>query len=228
MPCVGRQFRARRGQTPVAVVLMAADTGETGDEVERRVLAAAAQRAKSDAAAERANFGLLPPCRSLNPLWPPLSLVEYEMMERDTAKYLLYHAAIDAAARDISARLGTSPSGDKCALPLLMVVVGGGGGRLVESAVAACTAHGGPGSAVLALDANALAVQMLRQRFAKLLDTTGACGYNRPCAHQYVGKSQSCMVQNGRLIPHVSYHGCRHGLGARRTVRYLVGSLLVG
>ena len=22
----------------------------------------------------------------------------------------------------------------------------------------------------------------------------GACGYNRPCAHQYVGKSQSCMV----------------------------------
>eukprot|EP01048_Picozoa_sp_COSAG05_P021331 COSAG05_NODE_3894_length_1784_cov_1.566172_1_plen_160_part_00 len=23
---------------------------------------------------------------------------------------------------------------------------------------------------------------------------TGACGYNRPCAHQYVGKSQSCML----------------------------------
>ena len=22
----------------------------------------------------------------------------------------------------------------------------------------------------------------------------GACGYNRPCAHQYVGKSQSCML----------------------------------
>ena len=22
----------------------------------------------------------------------------------------------------------------------------------------------------------------------------GACGYNRPCAHQYVGKYQSCMV----------------------------------
>ena len=32
--------------------------------------------------------------------------------------------------------------------------------------------------------------------------TTGACGYNRPCAHQYVGKYQSCMVQNGRLYPH--------------------------
>ena len=24
--------------------------------------------------------------------------------------------------------------------------------------------------------------------------STGACGYNRPCAHQYVGKYQSCMV----------------------------------
>ena len=22
----------------------------------------------------------------------------------------------------------------------------------------------------------------------------GACGYNRPCAHQYVGKYQSCML----------------------------------
>ena len=25
-------------------------------------------------------------------------------------------------------------------------------------------------------------------------DATGACGYNRPRAHQYVGKSQSCML----------------------------------
>ena len=37
------------------------------------------------------------------------------------------------------------------------------------------------------------------------LPSTGACGYNRPCAHQYVGKYQSCMVENGRLIPHASY-----------------------
>ena len=29
---------------------------------------------------------------------------------------------------------------------------------------------------------------------AGLTFCTGACGYNRPCAHQYVGKSQSCMV----------------------------------
>ena len=34
---------------------------------------------------------------------------------------------------------------------------------------------------------------------------TGAWQYNRPCAQQYVGKSQSCMVQDGQLIPHASY-----------------------
>ena len=32
--------------------------------------------------------------------------------------------------------------------------------------------------------------------------TTGAWPYNRPCAQQYVGKSQSCMVISGRLIVH--------------------------
>ena len=31
---------------------------------------------------------------------------------------------------------------------------------------------------------------------------TGACPYNRPCAQQYVGKSQSCIVISGRLIVH--------------------------
>ena len=34
------------------------------------------------------------------------------------------------------------------------------------------------------------------------IGATGACGYNRPCAQQYVGKSQACMVISGRLIVH--------------------------
>ena len=33
---------------------------------------------------------------------------------------------------------------------------------------------------------------------------TGACPYNRPCAQEYVGKSQSCMVISGRLIVHAA------------------------
>ena len=34
------------------------------------------------------------------------------------------------------------------------------------------------------------------------INDTGACPYNRPCAQQYVGKSQSCMVISGRLVVH--------------------------
>eukprot|EP01048_Picozoa_sp_COSAG05_P002474 COSAG05_NODE_102_length_19076_cov_21.766612_6_plen_86_part_00 len=41
---------------------------------------------------------------------------------------------------------------------------------------------------------------------------TGACGYNRPCAHQYVGKSQSCMVQSRRSV--------RFGSVAKSGVRF--------
>ena len=36
------------------------------------------------------------------------------------------------------------------------------------------------------------------------LSPTGAWPYNRPCAQQYVGKSQSCMVISGRLIVHAA------------------------
>ena len=42
----------------------------------------------------------------------------------------------------------------------------------------------------------------LRWVAAFLAPHTGACPYNRPCAQQYVGKSQSCMVISGRLIVH--------------------------
>ena len=41
----------------------------------------------------------------------------------------------------------------------------------------------------------------MAKRFAFVV-STGACRINRPCAQQYVGKSQSCMVISGRLIVH--------------------------
>ena len=135
------------------------------------VLRLAVARCAADAKAEHDEFGVLPPCRSLDPLWPPLSLAEYEMMERDTAKYLLYHAALNAAAKSVAAATGGA-----VAPPLRAVVVGGGGGRLVQSALAACQEHGGPGSAVLVLDANPLAVEMLRQRFAAFAPPPGPGG----------------------------------------------------
>ena len=52
---------------------------------------------------------------------------------------------------------------------------------------------------------------------ALLFAVTGAWPYNRPCAQQYVGKSQSCMVISGRLIVHafvpapLDTQRCAHG-----------------
>ena len=43
--------------------------------------------------------------------------------------------------------------------------------------------------------------------------TTGAWPYNRPCAQQYVGKSQSCMVTSGR--------GTEPGLLSSPTLEYV-------
>ena len=37
-------------------------------------------------------------------------------------------------------------------------------------------------------------VEQARQVCPPYYRRTGACGYNRPCAQQYVGKYQSCMV----------------------------------
>eukprot|EP01048_Picozoa_sp_COSAG05_P008350 COSAG05_NODE_631_length_8203_cov_23.575148_4_plen_74_part_00 len=44
----------------------------------------------------------------------------------------------------------------------------------------------------------AIAVHLVQERYLH----TGACPDNRPCAQQYVGKYQSCMVIEGRLIVH--------------------------
>ena len=54
--------------------------------MEEAVLREAERRCVADAARERSTCGVLPPCRSIDPLHPPLSQDEYEMMERDTAK----------------------------------------------------------------------------------------------------------------------------------------------
>ena len=40
------------------------------------VLREAERRCAEDALAEQRSYGVLPPCRSIDPLWPPLSLAE--------------------------------------------------------------------------------------------------------------------------------------------------------
>ena len=76
-------------------------------------------------------------------------------------------------------------------------------------------------AALAALQAHRTAVlEALRDRVVAGLEVsksqlctqlTGACTINRPCAQQYVGNSQSCMVISGRLIVHAPVHICRCG-----------------
>jgi hypothetical protein len=50
---------------------------------------AATTLARTTHAAAIRSAGVLPPCRNLPPLDPPLALREYEMMEEDEAKYVV-------------------------------------------------------------------------------------------------------------------------------------------
>lgn len=106
-----------------------------------RLMTAAAELCRQDQRAEeQAHGGLLMPCRNVSPLQPPLALHEYEMMERDRGKYLLYYAAIKGSLQRLAERWvagvgGESPpTAKRPAAPqtIRIVVVGPGGGRLVR------------------------------------------------------------------------------------------------
>ena len=72
--------------------------------------------------------GPVAPSCHMQPLTPPLSLAEYEAMESDQAKYLLYAAAIDRAVSSIFEGFTAPPDSQTFKL----MVVGGGRGRLVH------------------------------------------------------------------------------------------------
>ena len=71
------------------------------------------------------------PSCALDPLNPPLSHFEYEDLERDTAKYFLYYAAIKAACRQLQGDGGAWLQDDDSTSPLRILVLGAGHGRLV-------------------------------------------------------------------------------------------------
>ena len=71
------------------------------------------------------------PSCALDPLNPPLSHFEYEDLERDTAKYFLYYAAIKAACRQLQGDGGAWLQDDASTSPLRILVLGAGHGRLV-------------------------------------------------------------------------------------------------
>lgn len=82
---------------------------------------------------------------------------EYEMMERDRGKYLLYMAAIEAAIEDLVAQ--KSMLGD-----LVVLVLGGGYGRLAEFCRASLLKHRCH-CRLIVLEANPEACQVLESRF---------------------------------------------------------------
>ncbi|CAN0038690.1 unnamed protein product, partial [Heterosigma akashiwo] len=98
----------------------------------------------------------MPPCKSVNPLrGGGYKIEEYEAMERDNGKYLLYYAAIKEALVSLS----TQKIGK-----LEICVMGAGSGRLVQFCVDECREIKRD-FRVVALDANPLAVAMLTARF---------------------------------------------------------------
>jgi hypothetical protein len=101
----------------------------------------------------------------VSPLDPPLRSYEYEMMERDTGKYLLYCFAVRQAMLDLKTAAATaSVAAAAVATVVRAVVVGPGRGRLVQYILDGAEAAGTE-IRVLCLDANPLAVQCLHARF---------------------------------------------------------------
>lgn len=66
--------------------------------------------------------GILPPSVNKSPIYPAWTDVEYEAIEKDTAKYFLYYSAINMAMKDMKHSTDT----------ITCFVIGPGRGRLIE------------------------------------------------------------------------------------------------
>eukprot|EP00727_Mastigamoeba_balamuthi_P014525 m51a1_g9698 hypothetical protein (355) ;mRNA; r:1374907-1376194 len=107
--------------------------------------------------------GLIAPSRNLDPLDPPLTLSEYDMLERDRAKYLLYLAALVLATRDIASLRAKSAENRRGTVRY--VVCGAGHGRLASlclEAAAQCSVA----AEVHCVDANPQSVDYVSALFA--------------------------------------------------------------
>eukprot|EP00301_Raphidiophrys_heterophryoidea_P024790 c8158_g1_i2.p1 GENE.c8158_g1_i2~~c8158_g1_i2.p1 ORF type:complete len:226 (+),score=63.33 c8158_g1_i2:55-678(+) len=131
------------------------------------VLREAHEMALTDNLRELQERGTLLPAKCVDPLkyLGGYSLEEYEMMERDRGKYLLYWAAIKCAMADIVTALtiendNTKPQSVTCC------VLGAGLGRLVSFILDAASDHN-IDVTVLAIDANPIAVLFLTDLFEK-------------------------------------------------------------
>ncbi|XP_039256047.2 protein arginine N-methyltransferase 5-like isoform X2 [Styela clava] len=102
--------------------------------------------------------GILPPSKNKSPLWPPWSTLEYEAMERDTAKYFLYYGAINMALKNILTSQKTKKS-------IKVLVLGPGRGRLVEYVID-CMKNNNIIGVVHVIDANDSCLKLIRERYS--------------------------------------------------------------
>ena len=104
--------------------------------------------------------GVLFPSKNRDPIFPPLTVVEYAAMEKDTAKYFLYYAAIRAELDSLQKQklLNSEDTGICC------MVVGAGRGRLVDFCID-CFSELNLAGSIFVIECNVLANQFLQERY---------------------------------------------------------------
>ncbi|KAL6069483.1 hypothetical protein QOT17_007512 [Balamuthia mandrillaris] len=155
------------------------------------VMQEAAKLREEDQRRELLESRILPPSCNLDPLFPPLSIREYEAMERDRGKYLLYMTALFAATAKVISQRTTMKEED---VLLRYFVLGPGLGRLISFCVEAAR-HFGVGFQVHALEANPRSVEFLKQRF-KSEQEDGLVVLHPPCTLHAAAVSLSYQEGN--------------------------------
>lgn len=100
--------------------------------------------------------GVLKPSRNKDPVNPPLTLREYESMEKDTSKYFLYYAAINAQFQIFKL--------DDCNITINCMVVGAGLGRLVDYCID-CSQEHHLTCMIYVIECNENANQLLQEKY---------------------------------------------------------------
>ena len=125
---------------------------------------AAIKLCQRDQTRQKQETATQPPSCNIDPVWPPLSLEEYDMIEQDTAKYFLYYSAILKAVADVCDRRAKGNVSYISAQCVKFLVLGCGQGRLVTMCLDSVKTSSRKAE-IHALDANPAAVMFCRSQF---------------------------------------------------------------
>jgi len=108
--------------------------------------------------------GVLLPSKNRNPIFPPLTVVEYAAMEKDTSKYFLYYAAIHAEIYSLKKKVS-------CNSRINCMVIGAGRGRLVDYCLD-CFSELNINGFIFVVECNVSANSFLQQRYKNTENVT--------------------------------------------------------